>query len=73
MAIDKIKCQVRTFALLRLKKGRSNDLEVLCSRFIKHLNSNLKSGSQLPKKIYVICVIEIFLFHLKSSFRSQDI
>ena len=43
--------------------------------------SNLKSDPHLPKKNCVICFIEsalkvmknVFLFHLKSSFRSQDI
>ena len=41
----------------------------------------LKSDSHLPKKVFVICFNDSpskmmknpFLFHLKSSFRSQDI
>ena len=55
---------------------------VHCSCFMQHY-IHLKSDSHLPKKVCVICFIEsplkmkndvkCFLFHLKSSFSSQDI
>ena len=50
------------------------NLKALINNTIDDIQS-LKSDSNLPEKIYLICCNDenCFLFHLKSSFRSQDI